>query len=91
MKYKGFIISPVYSICADWDINKNGLIYSKRPKVKDIEYYEILDPMENGRRYCAENSIAECKAEIDRLLVILNMKDNTPASWVKLEGEHHAR
>lgn len=86
MKYKGFIITPIYSVGSDWDIDKNGIIYSKKPKVKDIEYYEILDPTENGRRYCAENSIAECKAEIDRLLSVLGMKDNTPASWAKLEG-----
>lgn len=43
------------------------------------------DPMENGKRYCAENSISECKAEIDRLLTVLNMHDNTPASWAKID------
>lgn len=86
MKYKGFIISPVYYVTAGWDIDKNGAVYDKKKTAKDIEYYEILDPMENGKRYCAENSIAECKAEIDRLLSVLGMKDNTPASWAKLEG-----
>ena len=85
MKYKGFIISPVYSICADWKLDKNNTVISKKKTSKDIEYYEILDPMENGKRYCAENSITECKAEIDRLLIVLNMKDNTPASWAKLD------
>ena len=84
MKYKGFIISPVYSICADWKLDKNNIVVPKKKTAKDIEYYEILDPMENGKRYCAENSITECKAEIDRLLIVLNMKDNTPASWAKL-------
>ena len=84
MKYKGFIVSPVYYVTAGWDIDKNGVVYDKKKTAKDIEYYEILDPMENGKCHCAENSIAECKAEIDRLLLLLNMKDNTPASWAKL-------
>ena len=84
MKYRGFIISPVYSICADWKLDKNNTIVPKKKATKDIEYYEILDPMENGKRYCAENSIIECKAEIDRLLIVLNTKDNTPTSWSKL-------
>jgi len=84
MKYKGFIVSPVYYVTAGWNIDKNGVVYDKKKTAKDIEYYEILDPMENGKRYCAENSIAECKAEIDRLLTVLNMRDNTPASWAKM-------
>lgn len=84
MKYKGFIISPVYSICADWKLDKHNTVVPKKKTAKDIEYYEILDPMEDDKRYCAENSISECKAEIDRLLIVLNMKDNTPTSWPKL-------
>ena len=30
MKYKGFIISPVYSICADWKLDKNNIVVPKK-------------------------------------------------------------
>ena len=86
MKYKGFIIEPSYYIGSDFTI-KNDAVIPRKPTSKDIEYYNILDPMENMRKYCAENSIAECKAEIDRLLQVLNMKSNTPAEWAKLDKE----
>ena len=43
--------------------------------------------LENMRKYCAEDTIAECKAEIDRLLLVLNMKSNAPSEWAKLDKE----
>jgi len=86
MKYKGFIINPVYSICADWTLNKNNQVVSRKPKSSDIEYYEVIDPMDNDRRYFAENTITECKSEIDRILKVLGMKDNTKKSWDLLDS-----
>lgn len=84
MRYKGFIIEPSYYVGSDFTIDNNGQIKTRKPTSKDIEYYNILDPMENMRRYCAEYTIQECKKEIDRLLNVLGMKDNSPAEWAKL-------
>ena len=86
MKYKGFIIEPHYTVGSDFTI-KNGEVVSRKPTKNDIEYYNIFDPMENMCKYCAENTIAECKAEIDRLLKVLNMKSNTAGEWSKLYRE----
>lgn len=86
MKYKGFVIEPSYYVGSDFTI-KNGKVIPRKQTVKDIEYYNILDPMENMRKYCAENTIAECKSEIDRLLQVLNMKSNAPREWAKLDKE----
>ena len=86
MKYKGFIIEPHYTVGSDFTI-KNGAVIPRKPTKNDVEYYNILDPVENMRKYCAEDTIAECKAEIDRLLQVLNMKSNAPSEWVKLEKE----
>lgn len=86
MKYKGFIINPVYSLCADWRLDKHGSVVAKRVKSSDIEYYEVLDPIEGGKRFFAENTIDECKSEINRILVKLGMKDNTRKSWDLLEN-----
>lgn len=84
MKYKGFIIEPSYYVGSDFTI-KNGKIISRKPTKKDIAYYNILDPMEDMKKYCAENTIQECKAEIDRLLLKLNMKSNSPSDWANLK------
>lgn len=84
MRYKGFIINPVYSACADWRLDKHESVVAKGVKSSDIEYYEVLDPIDGGKRFFAENTIAECKSEIDRILVILGMKDNTKKSWDSL-------
>jgi hypothetical protein len=87
MKYKGFVIQPVYSICADWSLNKHGQVVSRKPKSSDIECYEVIDPMENDRRFFAESTIAECKSEIDRMLKEWKMKDNTKESWNLLDKQ----
>ena len=76
MKYKGFIINPVYSLCADWRLDKHGSVVAKQVKSADIEYYEVLDPIEGGTRFFAENTITECKLEINRILFKLGMKTN---------------
>lgn len=86
MKYKGFIIEPSYYVGSDFTI-KNGKVISRKPTKKDIEYYNILDPMEGMKKYCAENTVTECKAEIDRLLQVLSMKSNTPREWAKLDKD----
>ena len=86
MRYKGFIINPVYSLCADWRLNKHGSVVAKRVKPADIEYYEVLDPIDGGKRFFAENTIVDCQREINRILVKLGMKDNTKKSWDLLEN-----
>jgi hypothetical protein len=74
MRYKGFEIEPVHSMCADWKLDKNDKVVSKKPKSSDIEYYQILD---NGRRWICENTISECKQTIDDFLSRNNLKKNT--------------
>ena len=86
MKYRGFIIEPSYYVCSDFTI-ENGKIVPRKPTKKDIEYYNILDPMEDMKKYCAENTVKECKAEIDRLLQVLDMRSNAPSEWAKLDKE----
>ncbi len=86
MRYRGFVIEPSYFVGSDFTL-KNGQVIPRKPTKNDVEYYNILDPMENMRKYCAENTIAECKAEIDRLLQVLNMKSNAPSEWAKLDKE----
>ena len=84
MKYRGFVIVPHFAVGSDFNI-RNGSIIARNPTKKDIERYDVLDPMENMRKHCSENSVIECKAEIDRLLSILNMKSNNPREWAKLD------
>ena len=81
MKYKGFVIAPVYSMCADWKLDKNGTVVPKRKLKSDIEYYEILDPMQDNKRWIAENSVFDCRYEIDIFLRSAGMKDNSQKSW----------
>jgi hypothetical protein len=85
MRYKGFIIKPVYSIGSTFTITKNNTIRNRRPKKEDIEYYEILDPMEDNNRWIAEDTVAECKESIDNFLKKVGMKDNLKKSWDKLD------
>lgn len=84
MKYRGFVIIAHYATGSDFDI-KNGQIVTRNPKKQDIEYYNILDPMENMRKHCAESTIVECKATIDALLLTLGMVSNSPKEWAKLD------
>ena len=84
--YKGFHIAPVYHVGSDFTMLKDGSTRDRRPTAKDIAYYEITDPMEGGSRLFAENTRDECKQAIDHLLVVLDMKDNLPQSWAKLDG-----
>ena len=97
MKFKGFVIVPVYSIDAHFRSNKSGdFMYNyrefgtdpipRRPTAKDIEYYEILDPMEDMSVFMACDTIAECKYEIKDILHKMNMKSNLPSEWDKLDG-----
>lgn len=86
MKYRGFVIVPHFAVGSDFHI-RNGSIIARNPTKKDIERYDVLDPRENMRKHCSENTIVECKAEIDRLLQFLNMKSNAPTEWAKLDKE----
>lgn len=83
MKYKGYIIQAVplldykpdpKSLSGQWKVVKVG-----------VAYYEVLDPMEGNRRFFAEDTIQECKSEIDRILELFGMKDNTKKSWDLLD------
>jgi len=85
MKYKGFEIIPVYHAGSDFNV-KNGVVKACKPKSADIAYYDIIDPIENNKKHCAEFTIKECKKTIDGLLKLLGMVDNTQKSWDKLEG-----
>jgi hypothetical protein len=84
MKYKGFVIKPVH----EWDCKPDPKSLSGQWKdVKGkVIYYEILDPMEGGKRWMAGSTVEECKESIRDLLELMNMKDNSLASWEKLEG-----
>jgi hypothetical protein len=66
MKYKGFVIKPVYYCGSDFKVLKDGTIKDRKPTSKDIEYYEIID--DDGDRWIAENTIQECKDTIDAFL-----------------------
>ena len=75
MKYKGFVIEPVYFAGSDFTI-KNGIVKPRKQTKKDIEYYNIIDPTEDEFRHGAEFTIAECKQRIDGLLSSLGWKRN---------------
>lgn len=86
MRFKGFNIVPHYSVCADWKIAEStGGVVPKSKSSEDIEYYEILDPINNDNRWIAEFTISECKETINQWLMSVNMKDNSPKSWERLE------
>lgn len=84
MKYKGFVIQPVPLL--DYKPDPKSLSGEWKAVKVGVEYYEILDPIENDKRLWAEDTIQECKRGIDELLVKLSMKDNTKKSWDKLEA-----
>ena len=76
MKYKGFIIEPVYFAGSDFTI-KNGIVKPRKQTKKDVEYYNIIDPFRGeSYRHGAEFTIAECKQRIDALLSILGWTKN---------------
>ena len=85
MRYKGFNIKAVYSVGSDFNINKDGIEKTKRPSVKDIEYYEVLDPMEGNNRWLACTTQLEAKGDIDNFLNKVGMKSNLKSEWNKLE------
>lgn len=76
MDYKGFTINPVYSIAADWKLDKNGSVVSRKPTSKDVECYCIFDPIEN-KDWIKEFTIKECKETIDSFLTRNNLKKNS--------------
>ena len=82
--YKGFNIEPVYHAGTDFRILRNGAVVPRKQTKVDIAYYDINDPM-TGKKHCAEDTVAECRATIDALLTVLDMPDNLPSTWAKLE------
>ena len=86
LKYKGFEIEAVYHSGADFRVLADGRLVDRKPTKIDISHYDINDPM-TGKRHCAEYTVAECKTTIDSLLSTLNMVDNSPEAWIKLEQE----
>lgn len=99
MKYKGFTIEPVRDTIF---IDETKIIEIDNPwfgkqkkKIKTnnyirkegaISHYNVLDPLDDECFCFACNTIEECKDEIIKLLVIMNIKDNTPKSWNKIGG-----
>ena len=75
MKYKGFLIEPVYFVGSDFTV-KNGIVKPRKQTKKDVEYYNIIDPIADEFRHGAEFTIAECKQRIDDLLSSLGWKRN---------------
>ena len=86
MKYKGFIIVPVYFTGSTFKINKAGCVVERQPTRKDVEYYEVLDTMCGNGRFCADFTVEQCKTSINKVLGIMGMPANTPKYWALLEG-----
>lgn len=84
MKYKGFTFEKQFSPGSTFNALDDGRITPRRPRKEDTTY-NILDPMENDSRHTTCDSIVECKVEVDRLLKILGLKDNKPATWQALD------
>jgi len=72
MKYRGRIIEKVYFVGSDLKELKDGRLIPKKQTNKDIDYYEIYDPIyQDGGLWMTCDSIQECKDEIkamDKLL-----------------------
>lgn len=68
MKYKGFVIQPVYYCGSDFVVKEDGTIVDRTPTRKDIQFWEILDPDDNCHRWIAEDTVQECKDTIDAFL-----------------------
>ena len=77
MKYKGFEIVADYFVGSDFTIDKHGKVKDRKPTSKDIACYIIYDPVENGKRWIAENTIKECKETIDSFLSRNGLKRNS--------------
>ena len=85
MRYKGFNIKAVYACGSDFNINKEGIESTRRPRRDDIEYYEVLDPMEDNNRWITCYTQKEAKRDIDKFLLSVGMKSNLKSEWKKLE------
>lgn len=87
MKYRGFVLEPEYNCCAHFTILASGEVRDRKPTSKDIEWWNILDPMEGMKRHAACDDTHDCKHYIDSLLFKLNMDSNLPKDWAKLEDK----
>ncbi len=84
MKYRGFVIKPVYHICLR--TLKCGTVVDKKPTKKDLSHYAILDPMYDMDRWICEDTKEECKETVDRFLAKVGMRSNAQSEWDKLDG-----
>lgn len=75
MEYKGFVILPEYHVGADFKI-VDGAVIPRKPRKQDIAYYVIYDPLENMKRWIAEDTKEECIKTIDNFLLNNNLKKN---------------
>ena len=75
MKYKGFVINKVPGFdCRPPKVGE-GQDWVKMD-IKEGTVYEVLDPTDNDKRMFAEDTVAECKFEIDRILKLCDLKTN---------------
>lgn len=84
MKYRGFVIKPVFK--TDCRPSRDGSREWETFNTKIISHYKILDPVEGGRVWICEDTLPEAKRSIDQFLSSSNMKDNLLSSWEKLTG-----
>jgi len=63
MKYKGYLITPVYFNGSDFRLLKDGTVIRRNNTEKDIEYYEIIEQA-TGNLQGVEFTVPECKARI---------------------------
>lgn len=75
MKYRKFTIEPVYTLCSDFRINRNGLVHDRKPTSKDVDCYQIY--CDEGKRWIVGDTIPECKQIIDDFLAKLELQGLT--------------
>jgi len=84
IKYKGFVLHRVDQI-RDFRVDQNHPgVYHDCGK-RELSHYEILDPTENMGVYCCSSTLKEAKADVVKLLAILDMKSNEQKEWDKLD------
>lgn len=64
MKYKGYIIEPVYVVGSTFKELSNGRMVSRKPTKADIGYYDVYEPDNDSQRIGVAFTIEGCKALI---------------------------
>ena len=84
MVYKGFILRKAFYPGSDFKVTEAGSIVPRKPKKEEI-YYDLIDPMVGpDARWTSTDSVKEAREVINKLLIAMNMKSNTPKEWDKL-------